>query len=162
MPEAKKEKAETEQDRPNFSGLYRSESNKVIAGIAGGLGEYFNFDPTIIRVLFILLTIFGGSGLLIYIVLWLVLPAHSTVLKNSSDTIRSNIEEMKSTTRTFAHSIRRPDGNRENSKFWWAIIIIILGFFFLLNNFGLLEPLNLDKFWPLLLIIFGLAIILRK
>lgn len=162
MPEAKKEKAKTEQDRPNFSGLHRSESNKVIAGVAGGLGEYFNIDPTIIRIIFILLTIFGGSGLIIYVVLWLIVPTKSQTVKHPQDTIRSNIEDMKSTTKTFAHGIGNPGTGRDNSRFWWAIIIIVLGFFFLMNNYGLLDSLDLDKLWPLILIIVGLAIILRK
>ena len=162
MPESKKEKVKAGEDRPNFSGIYRSETNKVIAGVAGGLGEYFNIDPTIIRIIFILLTIFGGSGLIIYVVLWLIIPSKSQTVEHPQDTIRSNIEDMKSTTKTFAHSIRNPGAGGDNSKFWWAIIIIFLGFFFLMNNYGLLEPLDLEKLWPIVLIIFGLAIILRK
>lgn len=153
MSDAKKEKT---------TRLYRSETNRVIAGVAGGLGEYFNIDPTIVRILFILLTIFGGSGLIIYIVLWLIIPTKSSGNKNSQDAIRANIDEMKERTETFAHSISRSGNGKENSKFWWALIIIVVGFLFLLNNFGLLEPLELDKLWPLVLIIFGLAIILRK
>lgn len=159
----KKEKTKLqEESTPGFQGLYRSETNKIIAGVAGGLGEYFNIDPTIIRILFILMTIFGGSGLIIYIVLWLIIPTRSAISKNSQEAIRLNIEEMKSTTKTFAHSIRNPPNNRDGSKFWWALIIITVGFLFLLNNFGLLEPLELDKLWPLALVIFGLALILRK
>ena len=50
---------------------------------------------------------------------------------------------------------------RENCQCWWGLFIIIAGFFFLLNNYGLLE-IDLEKLWPLALIIFGLAIILRK
>lgn len=158
-----KEKTKIEEgSAPGFQGLYRSESNKIIAGVAGGLGEYFNIDPTIIRILFILMTIFGGSGLIIYIVLWLIIPTRSAISKNSQEAIRLNIEEMKSATKAFAHNIRSPGSARENSKFWWALIIITVGFLFLLNNFGLLEPLELDKLWPLALVIFGLALILRK
>lgn len=146
----------------NFQKLYRSETNKVIAGVAGGLGEYFNIDPTIIRIIFILLTIFGGSGLIIYIVLWLVIPSKSATINNSSETIRANIEDIKASTQSFAHRISKPEGGRENSRFWWAVLIIIVGFLFLLNNYGLLAPLEFDKLWPLILIILGLAIILRK
>jgi phage shock protein PspC (stress-responsive transcriptional regulator) len=54
--------------------LYRSRTNRKIAGVAGGLAEFFNADPTLIRVLFVVLALFGGSGLLIYIVMWILVP----------------------------------------------------------------------------------------
>jgi phage shock protein PspC (stress-responsive transcriptional regulator) len=54
--------------------LRRSTSNRYIAGVAGGLGRHFNIDPTIIRVLLVVLTFFGGAGLLIYGACWLFVP----------------------------------------------------------------------------------------
>jgi phage shock protein PspC (stress-responsive transcriptional regulator) len=54
--------------------LRRSTSNRYIAGVAGGLGRHFNIDPTIIRVLLVVLAFFGGAGLLIYGVCWLFVP----------------------------------------------------------------------------------------
>jgi phage shock protein C len=57
--------------------LFRSNVNHVIAGICGGLGEYMNVDPTIIRLVWILLTFLGGSGLLLYIIMYFVIPRAS-------------------------------------------------------------------------------------
>ncbi|HEU4909524.1 MAG TPA: PspC domain-containing protein [Propionibacteriaceae bacterium] len=54
--------------------LYRSRSQRMLAGVCGGLAEYFNVDATLIRVLFLVLAVFGGSGLVIYIVMWLIVP----------------------------------------------------------------------------------------
>lgn len=54
--------------------LKRSSKDKKIAGICGGFGEYFNVDPTLVRVLWILAVLLGGTGLLLYIILWLVMP----------------------------------------------------------------------------------------
>ncbi|MCL2110471.1 PspC domain-containing protein [Microgenomates group bacterium] len=54
--------------------LYRSNSNRMIAGVCGGIGEYFDIDPTIIRLGWVLLTFFGGSGLIAYIVCAIVIP----------------------------------------------------------------------------------------
>jgi phage shock protein PspC (stress-responsive transcriptional regulator) len=54
--------------------LRRSTSNRYVAGVAGGLGRHFNIDPTILRVLLVVLTFFGGAGLVIYGVCWLFVP----------------------------------------------------------------------------------------
>lgn len=55
--------------------LYRSDSEKMIAGVCGGIAEYFNLDPTLVRIGYILLSIFTiFSGVLAYIVLWIVIP----------------------------------------------------------------------------------------
>jgi len=54
--------------------LYRSRSQRMIAGVCGGLADYFNIDATLVRVLFLLLAVFGGTGLVIYIVMWVIVP----------------------------------------------------------------------------------------
>ncbi|MEM9034725.1 MAG: PspC domain-containing protein [Actinomycetota bacterium] len=55
--------------------LYRSSSDRKIAGISGGLGDYFGVDPVVFRLAFVFFTVFGGAGLLAYIIAWLVLPS---------------------------------------------------------------------------------------
>ncbi len=54
--------------------LYRSSSNSVIGGVCGGLGEYFDIDPNILRLISVLLFFFGGLSLWVYIIMWIVLP----------------------------------------------------------------------------------------
>jgi phage shock protein C len=54
--------------------LMRSTTDKMVAGVCGGLAEYFDIDPTLVRALFVIVTLLGGSGILIYIILWLVMP----------------------------------------------------------------------------------------
>ena len=54
--------------------LYRSKNEKMIAGVCGGLASYFNVDPTLVRLIFILLLIAPPSGLLIYLIIWLITP----------------------------------------------------------------------------------------
>lgn len=54
--------------------LYRSQTNKMIAGVCGGLAEYFSIDPVIIRIIAVALAISGGTGVLIYLLLWLIVP----------------------------------------------------------------------------------------
>ena len=59
--------------------LYRSRSQRMIAGVCGGLADYFDIDATLVRVLFLLLAVFGGTGLVIYIVMWVIVPDISKV-----------------------------------------------------------------------------------
>jgi len=56
--------------------LRRSLANRTIAGVCGGIAEYFDWDPTVLRVAYVLLSIFsaGFPGFLVYIVLWIVIP----------------------------------------------------------------------------------------
>jgi phage shock protein C len=54
--------------------LYRSRTDRKLGGVCGGLAEYFNLDPTLLRVLFIVLAVLGGSGLIIYLAMWILVP----------------------------------------------------------------------------------------
>ncbi len=54
--------------------LYRSRTERMVGGVCGGLAEYLNMDPTIVRLVFVLLALLGGHGLLLYLILWLVVP----------------------------------------------------------------------------------------
>jgi phage shock protein C len=58
--------------------LNRSQSDKMIGGVCGGLSEYLVIDVTIIRLIFILMALMGGHGILIYLILWLVMPPEPT------------------------------------------------------------------------------------
>jgi phage shock protein PspC (stress-responsive transcriptional regulator) len=53
----------------------RSWTDRKIAGVCGGLAEYFDLDPTLLRVVWVLLVLFAGTGLLAYIVMWIVVPS---------------------------------------------------------------------------------------
>jgi phage shock protein PspC (stress-responsive transcriptional regulator) len=54
--------------------LYRSRTQRMLGGVAGGLAEYFNVDPTLVRLLFVIFSLAGGPGLIAYIILWIVMP----------------------------------------------------------------------------------------
>ena len=54
--------------------LYRSRTNPQVAGVCGGLAQYFNLDATLIRVLFMLLAVLGGAGLVLYVAMWIIVP----------------------------------------------------------------------------------------
>jgi phage shock protein C len=54
--------------------LYRSKTNKIIAGVCGGIAEYSNIDPTIVRLLWLLFSLIWGTGLVAYIIAWIIIP----------------------------------------------------------------------------------------
>jgi len=55
--------------------LYRSRSNRMLAGVAGGAAEYFNIDPIVIRLVFVIAAIFGASlGFWVYVIMWIAVP----------------------------------------------------------------------------------------
>jgi phage shock protein C len=59
--------------------LYRSDEDKKIAGVCGGLGEYFDIDPTIIRLLWVSIVLAFGSGIIAYILAWIIVPKRPQV-----------------------------------------------------------------------------------
>jgi len=59
---------------PKTKRLYRSGKNRLLGGVCGGIAEYFNTDPTIVRLLWILFCFVWGAGLLIYLIAWFIMP----------------------------------------------------------------------------------------
>ncbi len=67
----------TEKKR-SYRRIYRDPDNRIVGGVCGGLGAYFRIDPILFRILFILLTVAGGSGILLYLILWIIIPEART------------------------------------------------------------------------------------
>jgi len=63
----------------NNKRLYRSESNKMIAGVCGGLADFFGFDATLVRLVFVIMALLGGHGLLVYLILWIITPKEQSI-----------------------------------------------------------------------------------
>jgi phage shock protein C len=61
-------------DRPATRLLRRSREDRVIAGVCGGLGRYLQIDPVLLRIAFVILTVSGGAGILLYLVAWVLIP----------------------------------------------------------------------------------------
>ena len=59
--------------------IFRSRTQRMVAGVCGGIGEYFGIDPTIVRLGFVLLSLMVGGGLLVYILAAIILPEEATV-----------------------------------------------------------------------------------
>jgi len=57
--------------------LFRSRKNRILGGVASGLADYLNLDPILVRILFVVISIFNGIGIILYIILWIVIPENS-------------------------------------------------------------------------------------
>ena len=75
--------------------FYRSTTDKRIAGVAGGLAEYFAIDPLLVRLVFVILVLAGGGGLLLYIILWIITPERPVILNQTQNS--STMENQQST-----------------------------------------------------------------
>ncbi len=124
--------------------LYRSSSDKMIAGVCGGLGKYFSVDATIVRLVFLLLLIFGGAGFLLYLILWIIVPEEQQAGAAPQEVIQANTQDL-------AQSAAR------NGPLIFAVLLIFLGVWFLLQN---LLHIDLGQLWPVILIVIGLALLI--
>jgi phage shock protein C len=117
------------------SRLFRSSSDKVVAGVCGGLAQYFNVDPALVRLAFVLFALVGGASVLLYIVLWIAVPVGAgTPTQGLSD----RGHEMLAT------------------------VLIAIGALWLLANIGAFSFVNWRIGWPIVLIVVGATLLLRK
>ncbi len=139
--------------------LYRITNDRVLGGVAAGLARYFDIDVTWMRILFILATIFGASGLLIYIILWIAIPEQPFGAWNFSATTDYKVQDPNTQPDLMAPKTKR----RRESGFISGVILIFLGTFFLLDQFDWIPYwFSFGKLWPLALIIPGLVMLLSS
>ena len=83
--------------------IYRSESNRILGGVCGGLGEFLGINPIFIRIFFIIWTVLGEFSILVYLILWVVIPTRSA--SGSDAKFRSS--ELGARIRQVVDEIRR-------------------------------------------------------
>jgi len=149
--------------------LYRSTTDKMIGGVAGGLAEYFGIDSTLVRVLFIVIVFLGGGGIIAYIILWIVVPQKPYELPKynfnqppSDSGGGSNFSTDQNKSDSFSMSNNEAAGSlpQVNGKqFWVAIVLIVIGGLLLLDN--IFPRFNFDIYWPVILIGIGMGLLLK-
>ncbi|HSH35642.1 PspC domain-containing protein [Schnuerera sp.] len=126
--------------------LKRSSSDRVLAGVCGGIGEYFNVDPVIIRILWVLITFMpGGPGLIAYIVCALIIPEDTGVIYQDSDDSSSS--------------------NTRNTPIFIGIALVVVGGYMLARLIlpqHIFQFFNIFRYWPVLLILAGIYIIINN
>ena len=136
------------------SNLTRSETDKMIAGVCGGLAEYLNLDPVWVRLLFVLLLFASGIGAPIYFVLWVIMPREEVAGEPGSAVLQDNFEDLSQTVTEKVNRLSRPGTV--------GTILILFGVYFLFSQFGWLNWLNGAIFWPVVIIGVGAYMLMRR
>lgn len=132
--------------------LYRSRTNRVIAGVCGGFAEYLDIDPTLVRIIWVLLTIFGGWGLILYLAALIIVPLNPVYGVNPSTTVASGA--TKPVTDPSAIQII-------------GITLVVIGFFILFINLDIFSFRAITRFiwsylFPAVLIAAGAYILFTR
>lgn len=119
--------------------LRRSRTDRVIAGVCGGAGRYFGIDPLLIRIAFVVLTMAGGSGILIYLLAWLLIP-----------------EERPGDAGRLGPPAGR--GGAGAARMVLGTVLIAAGAILLVQQF---EPAVARVIWPLTLVALGILVVVQ-
>lgn len=125
------------EDRPDVR-LHRSATDRICCGVCGGIGEYLAMDSSLVRIAFVIAALWGGVGLLLYVVLALILPVSATgPLPDRAPSL-------------------------ERSHLLAGSVLVVLGILLLASNMGLAPWLSWNLFWPTVLILTGVALLVRQ
>lgn len=137
--------------------LYRSRTDRVFFGVCGGLAEYFDIDVTLVRLVAVIISIWGGVGVVAYIIGALVIPEEP--VKGGDKMAKENKKEDFSKKMESAAQQVKNEIEKNPTKGQWigGLILIALGVLFLVNQF--VPSLDFGKMWPVILIVIGASII---
>ena len=150
----------------NGKKLYRSRKDRMVAGIAGGLANYFDIDPTLVRIIFIVTLFVGGGGFLAYIIMWIVVPEEPFVIYNPGDSTGNAQAGQPAEGQPSEGQPAGPnpqtvyEAHRNKNRSFAGTIIIIIGALFLLDNF--IPRFDFGDFWPLILIAVGVGLLMSS
>lgn len=143
--------------------LYRSQTDRMLGGVCGGLSKYFDIDLTVVRLFFVVLTLLGGFGPLVYLILWIVIPPEGHVHVEGTPEVL-NGEEIKERAEMvrddFVSAVQEP--NKNTTRFV-GIALILAGGFFLVRqlDFSWLRWLDNGVLWAGLILLAGIALLIR-
>jgi len=148
--------------------IFRSIDDYMIAGVCGGLADYFKIDSSIIRIIFVLLALSGGCGVLVYLILWLVIPKEKGIEKeiDREEKLEEFVGEIKNKAKSMAKELdnrssildrRLLKKGRINVL---GIALILVGLVAIWNQ---ISPMTIqwNFFWPGLLILVGILVLFK-
>ena len=124
--------------------LYRSQENRMIGGVCGGMAEYFNIDPNLMRILWVILAFLGGSGVIVYLAALIIVP------NNPDQTIPENRDLVI-----------------KDKTLFWGSLLIVVGVFLIFRQIGIIHSFRLwnlpwQSIWAVILIAIGAALLFNR
>jgi len=143
-------------------GLYRSRTNRVFGGVAGGIARSLNTDPAIVRLIFALMIIAGGGGILLYLILWIAIPEEPFEFYQESEAAggANPVNESASPDSPIPQPVYPP--RRNNGALIAGLILICIGAIFLIDRFLPDIRIHFHDFWPLIIVFAGIALIISS
>jgi phage shock protein PspC (stress-responsive transcriptional regulator) len=141
--------------------LLRSSDDYIVAGVCGGLAEYFQIDSSLVRIIFILLILGCGSGFFVYIILWLIVPKSEGKEPDRKEKIKEFAGDVEKTAKSMAKEINLNTKIKKAKRInILGVILILVGIIALWDQ---LFPwfINWDLVWPGVLILLGVLLIFR-
>jgi phage shock protein C len=133
--------------------LYRSTSHKVIGGVAGGIGEYLDIDPVLVRIGFIAALFAGGAGIIAYVIAWIIIPEQP---RENTMTMSPDPQQTTVPPQTVSP---KPEEARGRGSIVGGLVLLVLGLLFLGQNF--LPDFDFGDWWPLILVAIGAGLLYK-
>ena len=135
----------------------RSRTDRMLGGVCAGIAHYMGIDPILIRIAFFALALVNGIGLILYFVLWVIVPDDQSRNLSSEEAVRSNMNDIGQQFRSITQNIGSTRGPMIAGLF-----LIFLGVWFMLKMAFPQLDLDFGIFWPILLIGLGLFFLFRR
>lgn len=148
------------------SKLHRSRTDSMIGGVCGGLAETLGMDATQVRLFFVLVALLGGASLVMYVILWLIMPLEGQGTPTTlEENVHSGASEISQRARSLGNEVNETFGGSANTGYLFiGGLLLLLGVLFLTQNLvgHWLPWLGFGTLWPLLLVIGGVMLIVRR
>jgi phage shock protein C len=147
--------------------LYKSKKNKTIAGVCGGIAEYFDIDPVVVRLIFIIFFFIGGAAIIAYIIGAIIIPNPPEEHAESTDT---KAPSPKSSTKTIPKEAAPTPtpASSSNTSLIIGVILVLVGAYFLMGNLPFLKQYYWwcrwhlrDFFIPGIFIVIGIVLLIQ-
>jgi len=140
-----------------YKQLTRSMQDRKIAGVCGGLGEHFDIDPLIFRIIFLFLLLCAGGGFLLYLIMWLIMPekkSYENVQTFQTENVKEKFEENDNHSQNICNM-------KKNKGIFWGLLLVAFGALWLGRTFGLFSFswCTVMKLWPMLIIWAGIMLL---